>query len=30
MLKEFEAERERPEIEFYRSQNELILMLPIK
>ena len=30
MLKEFEADRERPEIEFYRSQNELILMLPIK
>jgi len=30
MSKEFEADRERPEIEFYRSQSELIVMLPIK
>ncbi|MFH0931795.1 MAG: GyrI-like domain-containing protein [Candidatus Zixiibacteriota bacterium] len=30
MLKEFEADREKPEIEFYRSQNELILMLAVK
>jgi len=30
MSKEFEVDRERPEIEFYRSQSELIVMLPIK
>jgi hypothetical protein len=30
MSKEFEVDRERPEIEFYRSQSELILMMPVK
>ncbi len=30
MSREFEVDRGMPEIEFYRSQSELILMLPIK
>ena len=30
MSREFEVDREMPEIEFYRSQSELIVMLPIK
>ena len=30
MSKEFEVDRERLEIEFYRSQSELILMMPVK
>ncbi len=30
MSREFEADRQMPEVEFYRSQCELILMLPVK
>jgi DNA gyrase inhibitor GyrI len=29
MAKEFRADRSRPEVEFYKSQREIILLLPI-